>query len=299
MQRKEAERTRSRELRIDGWSMRRIAAELGVSLASVSLWVRDLPTPPPAPRPMAPRRHRPARTELTGSYRCPRCDTTLPLSAFNRNGEGHQGWCRECFRTYFKERGALHRQQSAASKKRRVEKATTFLDDYLRSSLCTDCGEGDPDILEFDHVGEKRGHLAVLAGNGWSLKVLRDEIAQCEVVCVNCHRRRSYARQPCWRVGAASPEDLAPLTPHERRNVEFVRDLLRAGHCVDCGVTDVVVLEFDHIGVKTGNVCQLARGGCSAARLKAEIAQCEIRCANCHRRRTRVQLGHRRRARAA
>jgi hypothetical protein len=33
-------------------------------------------------------------------------------------------------------------------------------------------------------------------------------------------------------------------------------------------------------------VIELARRGCRLQRLEAEVAQCEIRCANCHRRRT-------------
>ncbi|MGH9187277.1 MAG: helix-turn-helix domain-containing protein [Acidimicrobiales bacterium] len=40
---KVAERERARELRADGWTYAEIVAELGVSRASVSLWVRDVP----------------------------------------------------------------------------------------------------------------------------------------------------------------------------------------------------------------------------------------------------------------
>ncbi len=39
-------RAKARGLREQGWAYRQIAAELGVSKSSVSLWVRDLPTPP-------------------------------------------------------------------------------------------------------------------------------------------------------------------------------------------------------------------------------------------------------------
>lgn len=41
---------RARELRLDGRTMPEIAEELGVSKASVSLWTRDLPAPPPRER---------------------------------------------------------------------------------------------------------------------------------------------------------------------------------------------------------------------------------------------------------
>lgn len=40
-------RERARELRRQGWTYNEIQAELGCSKSSVSLWVRDLPAPPP------------------------------------------------------------------------------------------------------------------------------------------------------------------------------------------------------------------------------------------------------------
>jgi transposase len=39
-------RAQARQLRADGQKYNDIAARLGVSKSSVSLWVRDLPTPP-------------------------------------------------------------------------------------------------------------------------------------------------------------------------------------------------------------------------------------------------------------
>jgi transcriptional regulator with XRE-family HTH domain len=44
---KDVERAKARELRTQGLDYNRIAAELGVSKGSVSLWVRDLPRPEP------------------------------------------------------------------------------------------------------------------------------------------------------------------------------------------------------------------------------------------------------------
>ena len=75
-----------------------------------------------------------------------------------------------------------------------------------------------------------------------------------------------------------------------RRNLAFVRDLLTRSRCADCGLSDIVVLEFDHVrGHKAANVTRLANGGFALSRIRDEIAKCEIRCANCHRRRTLTQ----------
>lgn len=57
--------------------------------------------------------------------------------------------------------------------------------------------------------------------------------------------------------------------------------------CVDCGESDPVVLEFDHVrGEKVANVANLISGAGKFQRLMDEIAKCDVRCANCHRRKT-------------
>lgn len=42
---------------------------------------------------------------------------------------------------------------------------------------------------------------------------------------------------------------------------------------------------------KIDNVSNISRMGSSAKKIIAEIEKCEIRCANCHRRKTAKQLG--------
>lgn len=74
---------------------------------------------------------------------------------------------------------------------------------------------------------------------------------------------------------------------YRRRNRKLVAEYLAEHPCIDCGEKDVAVLEFDHVsGSKRMEVTTLARRGCSVKSLLAEIRKCEVRCANCHRRRT-------------
>jgi hypothetical protein len=47
-----------------------------------------------------------------------------------------------------------------------------------------------------------------------------------------------------------------------------------------------VVLDFDHVGEKTRNVSRLVTIEAGLDRLQREIDECEVRCANCHRRQT-------------
>jgi len=82
----------------------------------------------------------------------------------------------------------------------------------------------------------------------------------------------------------------ATRAENRRRIIEY----LAAHPCVDCGETDIVVLEFDHLGDKIADVSAYASGGRTWARIRAEIEKCEVRCANCHRRKTRATLFPRR-----
>lgn len=70
-----------------------------------------------------------------------------------------------------------------------------------------------------------------------------------------------------------------------------VLDYLLSHPCLDCGETDPLALEFDHRdpSVKTRSLAELLRRGCWPA-IQAEIPKCDVRCANCHRRRTARQF---------
>ena len=64
-----------------------------------------------------------------------------------------------------------------------------------------------------------------------------------------------------------------------------IKNYLASHPCVDCGITEIDVLEFDHVrGKKLFNI---RSGVHSFTETQEEIAKCEVRCANCHVRKTR------------
>lgn len=68
---------------------------------------------------------------------------------------------------------------------------------------------------------------------------------------------------------------------------QYMWDFLKEHPCVDCKESNPIVLDFDHVrGTKKDNVGKLARSGSCLDTLKEEIAKCDVRCANCHRKKT-------------
>jgi 5-methylcytosine-specific restriction endonuclease McrA len=224
--------------------------------------------------------------------RCGRCDALFPIEMFSRRGSGRQHWCRRCFREYFTTRGARHRDQVRAAKASRRARARDHVGALLARSECADCGSSDLVVLEFDHVGEKHAEVAALVLRGASVARLDREIAACEVVCANCHRRRTAARGGWRRAARDWRSEPRPRRPEVARNVAIVLAALESATCADCQEDDLVVLEFDHVGEKRGNVSTLAWRGVSEAVLRHEITRCVVRCANCHRRRTSREGGY-------
>jgi hypothetical protein len=286
-------RNRARTLREQGWALRPIANEVGVALSTVSLWVRDIPRPAGV-EPLSDDAEVSASPEaqaLLGGRRCAKCCRELPLTSFNRHPAGYQWWCRDCYRAYFRARSERHRSQVRVARTNRRDAARRFVADYLGARCCSACREADPVVLEFHHLGTKRDNIADLVRRGCSVRSLDRELAGCVVLCANCHRLTTAKSKGSWRLAPESLDEDFRLTPAERRNLRYLRDRLMRSMCVDCGDPRLVVLEFDHVDKKDANVTELARRGCAIWRLEAEVARCEVRCVNCHRRRTATVAG--------
>jgi hypothetical protein len=274
------ERAAARRLRAEGRSLREISRELGVSLSSASVWTRGIQKPEPtAPAPPC--------VLWEPGHLCNGCGRILLASDFH-TGQAH---CKECRSAYIKQRGDLHRQQTRRARDKRRAAARAYVLNILRAGVCADCGLADAAVLEFDHVGAKRTEVGKLVREAYRLDRIKAEIENCVLVCANCHRRRTATRIQSWRV---APEwRLSQSTrPLRARNLLFLLEYLQSEPCVDCGEADPVVLDFDHVGEKRCGVVRLAGRECSLSALEREIAQCEVRCANCHRRRTIIDQKH-------
>src|SRR5712691_6389703 len=109
--------------------------------------------------------------------------------------------------------------------------------------------------------------------------------------CRACHKawnRAHYERNRATYIATAKRDNAIYIAENLRRLLEFLLD----HPCVDCGETDLLVLDFDHRDPSTKRmaVSSLLRYASWSA-LEREIAKCDVRCANDHRRRTAQQFG--------
>lgn len=141
-----------------------------------------------------------------GIRTCRVCGETKPLAEFPYRSviaQTRQWICLLCQRRYTKDWYARNRKRHIANARRRSAHATAELKKQVRRYLlgrpCVDCGESDPDVLDFDHLRDKRSNVSTLVQGGISWKTLHDEIAKCEVRCANCHRRRTARNAGYYR----------------------------------------------------------------------------------------------------
>ena len=143
--------------------------------------------------------------------KCHRCGEPKPADdfAWRQRAQGRRdSFCRPCRSAYGKEHYRANKQryidQAAIVKRRVLRQRTIYLIDYFQTHPCVDCGERDPIVLEFDHLRDKSFAIGQ-ALHGYRWQTILDEIAKCEVVCANCHRRRTARRRGALRAVLTEP----------------------------------------------------------------------------------------------
>ena len=102
--------------------------------------------------------------------------------------------CKECQHAFNKgyyegDAKDIHLQKVKERTGAAREVAREFVYQYLLTHPCQTCGESDPRVLEFHHIGNKDKEITRLISGGWSVRRIQEEINKCTVLCANCHRR--------------------------------------------------------------------------------------------------------------
>jgi hypothetical protein len=145
--------------------------------------------------------------------KCYECGELKPSDDFawrRRARNQRDSFCKPCRAAYHRRHYLANRQryveQARARKQRLALERTRYLLEFYSTRPCVDCGESDPVVLEFDHLGDKRFDIGqALPYRNW--QSVLDEIAKCEVVCANCHRRRTARRKGSLRATLTGDDD--------------------------------------------------------------------------------------------
>lgn len=131
----------------------------------------------------------------------------------------------------------------------------------MKTKVCGHCKEEKP-ISEFNWNNKAKGFLA----------------SSCKI-CQSAFTKEHYRRNKQPYLDRAKKNNSARV----KENSEFLLNYLNSHPCVDCGNSNVVVLEFDHVnGTKKFAIGSKFRSK-NLEDLISEIEKCEVRCANCHR----------------
>lgn len=121
--------------------------------------------------------------------------------------------------------------------------------------------------------------------------------------CSKCEKTKAVSSfQMAIRKGRKKPSREGVCKPcvsirgkvkHKTKNLDvrkYVFDYLKTHPCVDCGETNVLALEFDHLHSKKFDIGTALGGNTKvASRVKEEIKKCVVRCSTCHRIKTHIE----------
>jgi hypothetical protein len=127
-----------------------------------------------------------------------RCRRELPIAEFARYGRGHQSYCRECKKAYDAAWYLANKEKRKAKVRADREEYIAWLDSLKEGRPCTDCGRTYPPyVMEWDHLpgAVKRLVVADTRRAAFSKKRILEELENCELVCANCHRERTFGKR--------------------------------------------------------------------------------------------------------
>lgn len=144
-------------------------------------------------------------------------------------------------------------------------------EDIAMKKICAGCGEERDAEKDFNWKYKDRG-------------IRSTRCKSCQSRISKCH----YQENKQAYIARAHARDGKIVADNQRRLAAY----LACHPCVDCGLADIRVLEFDHVrGAKKDNIGRMLEQGCSWATIEAEITKCEVRCVNCHRIKTSERSG--------
>lgn len=135
---------------------------------------------------------------------CPKCTLEKNKEEFpiRQNGKPNS-WCKKCHNSHTKKvrDSNIEERNRRAQYLRKIkrEELRQVIFNYLKDKGCITCGEADRVVLDFDHKDQKEKEFSISEGLArvYSKQKVLKEIEKCDVLCSNCHRRKT-AKQLNW-----------------------------------------------------------------------------------------------------
>lgn len=131
--------------------------------------------------------------------KCVICKQEKNLIEFNKkksSKDNLQPHCKCCSKEkskfYYKNNSDKHKKEIKIRKIKNQLETKTKLCDFLLKNPCKVCGENDILVLEFDHLCDKEKEISNLICRNASWETIEKEIAKCQVLCSNCHRKKTH-----------------------------------------------------------------------------------------------------------
>lgn len=120
----------------------------------------------------------------------------------------------------------------------------------------------------------------------WRNKSKNIKHRYCKLCHAKCNRRR-YAKH-----AEKHKETVARWDYNYRLTVyRYIFHYFKDNPCIDCGQTNPIFLQFDHINNKKFNISHGIASNYPLGVIIEEIKKCEIRCIKCHRLKTFKDIG--------
>jgi hypothetical protein len=141
----------------------------------------------------------------------------------------------------------------------------------MKRKYCTNCGEYKL-VTDFNFRNRSRGMRS----------------SRCKV-CTRAGTKAAYYANRSYYLKRIAERNRV-LIPVKQR---YLYEYLEHHPCLDCGEQDPTVLQFDHVrGKKQWAIAEMVHRRMSLKATINEISKCDIRCANCHARRTAAERGY-------
>jgi len=74
-------------------------------------------------------------------------------------------------------------------RKLRRQEIKNWFTNYKKNLACEICGEKHPATIDFHHKSNKDNEVTQMVHWGYAFENIKKEIAKCQVLCANCHRK--------------------------------------------------------------------------------------------------------------